>query len=88
MADKCTSHFSFNRRNPGHWDVCTSARRVFALRGGPGRYIVRDEREDRHTIPFEAKTIGACFQYIMEELTYELIIAEGQDFTVIEGWNV
>lgn len=83
-----TPNFSFTRRNPGHWDVYANSGRVFAVRGGPGRYIVRDERLDSHKVPFEAKTIGSCFQYIMDELTFELIIAEGQDFTVIESWNV
>lgn len=83
-----TSNFSFTRRNPGQWDVHTDTGRVFAVRGGPGRYIVRDERGDRHNLTFEAKTIGSCFQHIIDELTFELIIAEGQDFTVIESWNV
>lgn len=83
-----TPNFTFTRRNPGHWDVYTDKGRAFAVRGGPGAYKVRDERKHRHTIPFEAKTIGSCFQYIMDELTFELIIAETQDFTVIESWNV
>lgn len=101
MSDKdpnngTVPYFQFRRRNFGHWDVWDKDRRIFAIRGGPGRYYIRDGRRDENgnwrcgpgTTYFKAKSLGLCFQHICEELTFELIIAEGQDFEVIEAWNV
>ena len=38
-------NFSVINRNYGHWDIVTDKSRAFRLRGGPGKYIVIDERE-------------------------------------------
>lgn len=92
MTNKPVQGFSFTRRNPGHWDVYSDRCRIFALRGAPGCYFVRDEREEgvrsKDGILIRAKSIETCVQRITEELMFELIIAESQDFTVIERWNI
>lgn len=83
-------NFSVHRRNPGHWDICTDIGRVFRIRGGPGKYVVIDERIGKGynstSSPF--KTLTACMVYICDELMYELILAKGQEPTLIEGWNI
>jgi hypothetical protein len=79
--------FSVSRRNPGHWDVWTSGGRVFRVRGGPGHYKAMDEREHPYTVT-TFKTMSACMTFICDELMHELIIAEGQEPTKIESWNV
>lgn len=82
--------FSVSRRNYGHWDICTKEGRAFAVRGGPGHYYLRDEREKCVRIdkiqPF--KTLGACIAFVCDLLMYELIVAEGQSPHEIESWNV
>ena len=82
--------FSVNRRNYGHWDICTSRGRNFAIRGGPGKYFIRDERPDidrLKDIP-KFKTLGACMTFICDILMYELIVADGQNPHIIESWNI
>ena len=81
--------FSVIYRNYGHWDIATAGYRAFCIRGGPGRYYVRDERrggERRETKNF--KTVMACMAYICDELMFELIVAEGQEPQTIQRWNV
>lgn len=80
-------NFSINRRNYGHWDICANNSRLFRIRGGPGNYVVMDEREEPYpSTPF--KTVGSCMLFIYEELMYELITVEGQNTHVIEDWNI
>lgn len=79
--------FSVVYRNYGHWDICQSGGRIFRIRGGPGSYVVLDER-DRNIPKKEFKTVQACMSYICDALMFELIIAEGQKPQMIESWNV
>ena len=81
------NNFSVNRRNIGHWDINTSEGRLFRIRGGPGSYRAMDERGKPYPVT-TFKTIGACMQFITDELMHELIIAEGQKPKIIESWNV
>lgn len=80
--------FSVRRRNFGHWDISTSVGRAFRIRGGPGDWIVLDER----TLPApSAKTFreqSAAMSYICAEMMHELIATEGQKVKRIEDWNV
>jgi hypothetical protein len=84
--------FSVIYRNPGHWDFTKpSLGRVFRIRGGPGSYVVFDERRQpdeplKDGMTFN--TLPAAVSYITDQLMYELIVAEGQTPTKIEGWNV
>ena len=82
--------FTVGRRNPGHWDVMTKDGRAFRIRGGPGHYVVHDEREGKGAndtrSPF--KTVTACMVYICDEFMHEVIAAEGQEVTTIESWNI
>lgn len=81
--------FSVHYRNYGHWDVYNVAGRLFRIRGGPGNYIIFDERyESEQKKPIYFKTVGACMAYICDDLMFELIVAEGQEPIVIESWNV
>ena len=83
------SAFEVFRRNTGHWDIWDAKGRIFAIRGGPGKYYVRDSRpEDQRKPEFCAKTVGMCMAYICEELMFEIIVAGRQEFSVIEPWNV
>ncbi|MCJ7831457.1 MAG: hypothetical protein MUP86_02925 [Dehalococcoidia bacterium] len=80
--------FKVLRRNPGHWDIIDEGGRAFAIRGGPGAYYVRDEREKmKWTIP-TFKTLTSCMAFVCDELMHELIIAEGQTPTTIARWNI
>jgi len=82
-------NFSVINRNIGHWDIITDRKRIFRLRGGPGKYSVIDERDlDVKKEIMYFKTVGLCMSYICEELMFELIIADGQKPHVIESWNV
>ena len=86
MSDE---NFSVIRRNYGHWDIVTDAARVFRVRGGPGKYVVIDERSSDEKAPdLTLKTLGLCMSYICEELMFELIMADGQKPHIIERWNV
>lgn len=92
-------NFSVNYRNYGHWDIWNNKRRIFCIRGGPGKYLIRDERyrlpidhpnyipEGKIEVKF-FKTVQACMGYICDELMFELIVAEGQEPQIIESWNV
>jgi len=76
-------------RNPGHWDIGTLKGRAFAIRGGPGKYYIRDERPDKNRSEMrEFKTVEACMAYICDELMFEHIVAKGQKPITIESWNV
>lgn len=95
MTDQPTT-FQVRRRNFGHWDIVTSdSGRLFALRGGPSRWYVRDERgrrddggyEPRPAIHF--KDQAAAFAWIIAEMTWEPLRVEGQpEGHVMEAWNV
>jgi hypothetical protein len=85
--------FSVVERNHGHWDICAGKGRVFAIRGGPGSYFVRDEREatrNNRKAPqsYDFKTIGAATAWICDILMFELIIAKDQVPHEIEAWNI
>jgi hypothetical protein len=83
--------FTVRYRNTGHWDIGRSEEgRLFRLRGGPGKWIVLDERsvEERSQEVPTFKEQSAAMSYICAELMHELIIAEGQKPIVIESWNV
>lgn len=81
-------NFTVVYRNYGHWDIVDDTGRKFRIRGGPGAYVVMDERskETYGDTPFN--TVQACMGHICDKLMFELIIAEGQEPTVIESWNV
>lgn len=72
-------------RNYGHWDIWNEERRIYRIRGGPGRYFVSDEiaRESKYF-----NTVSACMSYVCDKLMFELIVADGQKPTLIENWNV
>jgi len=59
-------HFSVGRRNPGHWDIVTKDGRLFRIRGGPGQYVICDEREGKgaNDTRREFKTVSGCMGYI------------------------
>ena len=83
--------FSVVYRNYGHWDIyITDEGRGFCIRGGPGKYYVRDERPtSAPDYPSKSfKTVQACMSYVCDELMFELIVADGQEPQVIESWNV
>ena len=82
------NNFGIHRRNFGHWDVCDNNGRLFRVRGGPGKYLVSDERQDKDHSWKEFKTLTACMAFICDDLMFELIIADGQKPAVIENWNV
>jgi len=84
------SKFTVVRRNYGHWDIFTADKRVFRLRGGPGSYVVLDERGEVSTRdePIEFNSTDMAMAYICGKLMFELIVAEGQDHQEIEAWNI
>lgn len=88
--DSSVNGFSVSYRNPGHWDITQrDFGRVFRIRGGPGQYMVIDERDkDKHREPITLNSVAACMAYICDELMFELIVADGQEPTVIESWNI
>lgn len=82
--------FSVIRRNYGHWDIVRSNEgRLFRLRGGPGRWMVIDERQPAsfRSVP-EFKEQSAAMAFICAELMHELLTVEGQSPHVMEAWNV
>lgn len=81
-------NFSVNKRNPGHWDIYGNKGRLFRIRGGPGRYVVFDERKEENKEAQYFKTVSGCMVYICDILMWELIVAEGQTPTTIESWQV
>ena len=83
--------FSVIWRNYGHWDILQKdVGHVFRLRGGPGRWIIFDERPLENRIadipPFKEQS--AAMSYICAELMHELLTVEGQTPHVMESWNV
>ena len=87
------SNIHIYRRNPGHWDICVNERgRVFAIRGGPGDYYVRDERRGEKAtnaaFAYKFASLPMAVAWAVDILMYELIVAEGQEPTKIEAWNV
>lgn len=81
--------FSVSYRNYGHWDIYyRNVGRIFRIRGGPGKYVVIDEREGVDNKPLPFKTVQACMSYVCDELMFELIVAEGQEPQIIESWNI
>lgn len=81
--------FSVSYRNYGHWDIYSHTTRMFRIRGGPGKYVVLDERGlEGKNANLDFNTVAACMSYICDELMYELIVAEGQGAKIIESWNV
>jgi len=83
-------NFSVIHRNYGHWDIVKSDEgRVFRVRGGPGKYVVIDERNSLERAEnITLKTVSACMTYICDELMFELITVKGQVSHEIEGWNI
>lgn len=86
-------HFDVRRRNYGHWDVWAwkspdEGERIYRIRGGPGAYVVIGDHSRRHESIKEFKTVQACMSYICDDLMFELIVAENQDFAFIESWNI
>ena len=75
-------------RNYGHWDIWQSDGRIYRIRGGPGKYWISGDHSKQDDQGKEFKTVQACMSYITDLLMHELIIAEGQEPTVIESWNV
>lgn len=85
------SGFSVIRRNFGHWDIARANEgRLFRLRGGPGEWVVFDERKDpvriKHILPFKEQS--AAMAFICAELMHELLTVDGQAPYVMESWNV
>lgn len=83
--------FTVIKRNYGHWDIWNDKERIYRIRGGPGSYTVIPDSskiEIEKEEPLNFNSVQACMSYICDKLMYELIIAEGQDFNVIERWNV
>ena len=68
-----TENFSVNRRNPGHWDIYDNRRRLFCIRGQPGAFFVRDERDESERGPTRDKfaTVDAAMAWICATLMYE-----------------
>lgn len=82
--------FEIRYRNPGHWDILCSDQgrqyRKFRIRGGPGKVWVDHWGTNE---PFKYfKTVSAAMSYVVDELMFEHIVAEGQEPVIIEGWNV
>lgn len=80
--------FNVYYRNFGHWDIWQNDSRIYRIRGGPGAYWVAGDHARASETIQKFKTVQACMSYICDKLMFELLIAEGQDFTVIEKWNV
>lgn len=84
--------FDTVKRNYGHWDIWQNDDqfhgRIYRIRGGPGNYEVIPDHIRRHEESQKFKTVQACMSYICDKLMFELIVAEGQDFDVIESWNI
>jgi hypothetical protein len=46
-----------------------------------------DERAKPYPVTL-FKTIGACMQYICDEMMFETVVVRGEEPTTIESWNV
>ncbi|MFW6310840.1 MAG: hypothetical protein ACOC1K_01245 [Nanoarchaeota archaeon] len=73
-------------RNPGHWDIIQNKNRIYKIRGGPGKYYVIPQKNYEKIKLFNS--VQSCMSFICDKLMYELIIADGQDFKIIESWNI
>ena len=80
--------FIVRYRNYGHWDIWQNDERIYRIRGGPGKYCVIGKHSKGADQDNNFKTVQACMSYICDTLMFELIVAEGQDFEIIESWNV
>ena len=85
-------NFNVVRRNPGHWDIYDSTKRVFRLRGGPGAWEVYDERPsilDKKISPLmKFKEQSPAMGYICSEFMHELLTVEGDKPYVMGSWTV
>lgn len=71
--------FSVYRRNYGHWDVSSRGQgRLFRVRGGPGQWVVIDERKGKgaNSSMLAFKDQSAAMAYICAELMHELLTVE------------
>jgi len=92
-SEPTCSGFRVFRRNYGHWDIWNENGRIFAVRGGPGDYWLRDERDMRQDSGKSEnwphfKTLGMLMAYVCEEFMYEHLTVEGKEPHAIEAWNV
>ena len=74
------------RRNYGHWDIWDERGRILAVRGGPGDYYVRDERDAFKQWP-HFKTLSMLMACVCEDLMYENLKVQGREPLEIESWN-
>jgi len=65
------NYFSVNWRNPGHWDIYDENRRLFCIRGGPGNFFIRDERERGGETKKGFPTVASAMVWICETLMQE-----------------
>jgi hypothetical protein len=83
--------FTIHRRNYGHWDVATSDKgRIFRIRGGPGKYVIVDERslpETSNTSWPPFKTLSTLMAALTDELMFEHLSVEGREPHEIESWD-
>jgi hypothetical protein len=66
-----TGYFSVADRDTfGHWDISDGKRRVFCIRGEPGKFCIRDERPIRNETleRMVFRTPSAALLWITEEL--------------------
>lgn len=62
---------------------------MFRLRGGPGEWVVFDDRRKNrieNIPPFKEQS--AAMAFICAELMHELLTVDGQAPYVMESWNV
>ncbi|KLK91378.1 hypothetical protein AA309_19955 [Microvirga vignae] len=62
-------YFSFAQRDTHHWDVSDGRERVFAIRGEPGRIIVRDERSGDQQYGRHPRAIS-CFETVNQAMAW------------------
>ena len=67
--------FKVFNRDTGYWDIWNDKGRIFAIRGEPGRYIIRDTKENPGGPGIKSlhgfKTVDACMAYICSDLMWE-----------------
>lgn len=72
--------FHVVNRNPGHWDISDSNRRLFRIRGNIGSVVVFDERSTVLAAvrePPRFRTVAAAMSYITDILMYEHLASDG-----------
>ena len=80
--------FSVQYRNPGHWDIYQSGVRIFKIRGAPGEVaLIIDPDKRGGAVNQYFNTVDAAMSRVVNDLMFEHIVAEGDQPTVIEGWN-